>query len=91
MDLAALIPQIGLPLIAVVVPLAIGAFKKLIPSIPTMFLPIIAPVLGALLDLGLAYLASIPATGLAGALAGLAGVGVREIKDQATKALKGDA
>lgn len=82
MDLAALVNSIGLPLIAAGVPLLIAAFKKLLPKIPVYLLPIIAPILGALGDFALSALAGVPSGGLGGALAGLAGVGVREIVDQ---------
>lgn len=82
-----LIQQLGLPLIAVLVPLAVGAFKKIVPDIPKWLLPIMATALGPLFDLGLAAIAGTEFNGIAGALVGLAGVGVRELKDQLVKAL----
>lgn len=87
MDIAALINDIGLPLIAAVVPVIVAAFKKLLPKVPTFLLPLLAPLLGAAGDFLLSLLAGVPATGWKGALAGLAGVGVREIVDQTKKAL----
>jgi hypothetical protein len=87
MDWTNLINQIGLPLIAVVVPIIIAAFKGLLPRIPTWALPLLAPVLGAGGDVAIGLLAGVDSSGLAGALAGLAGVGVREVVDQARKAL----
>jgi hypothetical protein len=87
MDIAAIVNQIGLPLIAVLVPIAVAAFKKLLPSVPSWALPLLAPVLGAAGDLLLGLLAGVPSNGAVGALAGLAGVGVREVVDQAKKAL----
>lgn len=87
MDIAALINDIGLPLIAALVPVIVAAFKTLLPKVPTFLLPLLAPILGAAGDLLLGLLAGVPATGWKGALAGLAGVGVREIVDQTKKAL----
>jgi hypothetical protein len=87
MDIAAIINDIGLPLIAVIVPLIVAAFKKVVPDIPSFLLPVIAPVLGAGGGLLLAWLASVPGGGWKGAAAGLAGVGVRELVDQLKKAL----
>jgi hypothetical protein len=87
MDWYTLADQIGLPLIAVLVPIVIAAFKALIPRIPTWALPLIAPLLGAGGDVAIGVLAGVESSGLAGALAGLAGVGVREVVDQARKAL----
>lgn len=82
-----LISQVGLPIIAVLVPIVIAAFKKVIPDIPKWLLPIIATALGPLFDLGIGLLAGSEFNGVAAVLAGLAGVGLRELKDQATKAL----
>jgi hypothetical protein len=85
--IAKIISDVGLPLIAVAVPLAVAALKKLLPSVPSWALPLLAPILGAAGDAVLALLAGVPVTGWQGALAGLAGVGVREVVDQAKKAL----
>lgn len=90
MDIAAIVNQIGLPLLAVVVPLIIAVFKAKIPWLTEKApwaLPLLAPVIGAAGDFLLGLLAGVPSTGLGGALAGLAGVGVREVVDQAKKAL----
>jgi hypothetical protein len=87
MDIAAIVNQIGLPLIAVLVPIIIAAFKNLLPKVPSWALPLLAPILGAAGDAVLALLAGVPVTGWQGALAGLAGVGVREVVDQAKKAI----
>ena len=88
MDLAALLEQIGMPLIALLVPLAVGLFKTWIwPSVPTWSLPILAGVLGPAFDAGIAWAAGTEAVGATAVLLGLAGVGLRELKDQLHKAL----
>jgi hypothetical protein len=87
MDIAALVNDVGLPLIAVLVPIVVAAVKKMLPKVPSWALPLLAPIIGAAGDAILAVLAGIPMTGWQGALAGLAGVGVREIVDQTKKAL----
>lgn len=83
-----LITQVGMPIIMVLVPLAVAAFKKAIPSIPKWALPILATALGPVFDLAIQYVAGLPSVGAMAALAGLAGVGLRELKDQAGKALQ---
>lgn len=87
MDIAALVNDVGLPLIAVLVPIVVAAVKKMLPKVPSWALPLLAPIIGAAGDAILAVLAGIPMTGWQGALAGLAGVGVREIVDQTKKAI----
>lgn len=69
-------------LIPVIVPLVIAGFKLGISRLPGWLLPIIAPLLGGVLDAGIAYLTGNPANPLMGAILGSAGVGVRELKDQ---------
>lgn len=83
-----LIQQIGLPLIAVLVPLVVGGFKKLLPNVPTVLLPILAALLGPVFELGISYVTMAEFTGVAGALMGLAGVGLREVKDQVVKSVQ---
>lgn len=65
-----------------VVPLIIAAKKKFFPSIPSWLLPILAPLLGVLLDVINTYALGHQSNVLLAALLGLAGVGVREVKDQ---------
>lgn len=77
-----------LALIPVIVPLLVALGKWGLPKVPLWILPILAPALGALVD----YLSTL-ATGAAanpilGAALGSAGVGVREIFDQAKGRLK---
>lgn len=85
--LAPLIAQAGPALLAALVPAVIALFKKIVPDIPSWAIPLMAPVLGFGGDFLLSLLSHVPATGWKGALAGLAGVGVREIVDQAKQAL----
>lgn len=70
-------------LIPVVVPIIIAGIKLVVPQLSPWKLPLLAPILGALAD----YLASgnLGATTVAGAIAGSAGVGLREVVDQIKK------
>jgi hypothetical protein len=64
------------------VPLIIAVKKKFAPLIPSWALPILAPVLGMILDYVNTLATSHQSNLLLAALLGLAGVGVREVKDQ---------
>jgi hypothetical protein len=77
-------------IIPVVVPAAIALFKQLLPQIPKPWLPVLAPVLGAVIEV--AATRQVGAGTAAGAALGAAGVGLREIVDQLRKAasLQGD-
>lgn len=86
MDWGALVTQTVIPLL---VPLIIAGLKALIPRIPKVWLPVLAPLLGAAIDIA-AYYAGVTAGAspvLAAAL-GSAGVGLREIVDQMKKAIQ---
>lgn len=74
----------ALLLIPVVVPVVIAIAKMLIPKLPKWTLPILAPLLGAAAD----YLTtgSFGNGTIMGAIAGSAGVGLRELVDQLRKA-----
>ena len=72
-------------LVPVLVPAAIAALKLCLPKIPKAWLPILAPLLGALIDIAATCQVG-PGTPLA-ALLGAAGVGLREILDQLRKSL----
>lgn len=72
-------------LIVPAVPLLIAALKLLVPKIPRAALPIMAPLLGAALDIAASYLGSGTANPVWGAVLGAAGVGLREIVDQMRK------
>lgn len=87
-----LINEVGLPLVvSVLVPLVVAAVKWWKPNIPKPWLPIIAALLGPVFDQAIAYVAGIEATGWQAALLGLAGIGLRELKDQIGKALSEDS
>lgn len=74
-------------LIPILTPLIVAGVKLIVPRIPRVWLPILAPVLGAALD----YVAHL-ATGsslnpLAGLALGAAGVGLREVVDQVKRSM----
>lgn len=75
-------------IITVIVPLAIALMKLVVPKVPKTWLPIIAPLLGAAIE--------ILTSGVFGqnafwaAVSGSAGVGLREIYDQLKKAAAGE-
>lgn len=76
LSLAALIPF--------VVPLLVAVIKGVVPKIPKVALPILAPILGAGLDIVLQFTGG--GTSLIwGAVLGAAGVGLREAIDQIRK------
>lgn len=76
-------------LIPVAVPLALAVLKAVLPNLPKVWLPILAPILGALSEI-LLYLGGLGGGNPAmGALLGQAGVGLREIYDQVKKAING--
>jgi hypothetical protein len=74
-------------LIAVITPLLIAGIKLLVPKIPRVWLPILAPLLGVLLE-WIAHLATGATLNVwAGVALGAAGVGLREAVTQIHKAL----
>jgi hypothetical protein len=88
------VPQDGRPMnkitflqttIPVVVPAAIAVLKHFLPRLPKPWLPLLAPLLGAILDV-LATQQFGAGTAL-GAVLGTAGIGLREILDQLRKSL----
>jgi hypothetical protein len=85
MDWSLLIPQ----LLPVLTPLFIAGLKKAVGHIPTYYLPIIAPVFAGLLDAANAYAGGGSLGWWQASLLGLAGVGVREIVDQARQVVAG--
>lgn len=74
----------GLPLalIPVIVPLLVSVGKWLVPKLPSWSLPIIAPALGAVIDLINAKSTGGTWSPLTSGALGMAGVGLREIVDQ---------
>ncbi len=68
----------------VIVPLVLAGMKKAIPIMPTWLIPVLAPFLGMAVDLLNSLATAHSSSLLTAALLGLAGVGVREVKDQLT-------
>lgn len=66
----------------IIVPLVIAMKKKVMPQLPGWALPVLAPVLGILLDIINSATSTHQNNFLLAALLGLAGVGIREVKDQ---------
>ena len=77
--------ELSLVLIPVAVPVVIALVKYFLPSLPKVWLPILAPILGAAIDICATF--SVGTSTLLGAALGSAGVGLREIKDQVGKAM----
>lgn len=75
-------PSPWVSLIPLAVPVLIMVLKMLIPNIPGVALPIIAPLLGAAADIVLHYAGASTLGPTWGAVLGSAGVGLREIYDQ---------
>jgi len=82
-----LIPQIITALTPVLVPLLIVLAKLAIAKLPKWSLPILAMVLGVLLDVLNGLVTGTTLGPMWGAILGFAGVGVREIVDQLKKAV----
>ena len=80
-------PVILLALIPVIVPGMIAVTKFYLPKVPKVALPILAPILGALIEILSHYATGLPVNGLTGAVLGAAAVWVRETYDQIRKAL----
>ena len=72
--------------IPVVVPTLIMLLKMAVPAVPKVALPIVAPLLGALIDIGLSLAMGQSTNPFIGAVLGSAGTGLREIVDQLKKA-----
>jgi hypothetical protein len=75
-------PSAIVALIPVAVPVLIALLKLVAPNLPTLWLPILAPILGAGADIALHYAGVSTLGAVWGALLGSAGVGLREIHDQ---------
>ena len=68
-------------LIACLVPAAVAAIKVEVPKLPGVVIVVISPLLGILADY-LLHFAGASTGPVFGAIAGAAGIGVREVKDQ---------
>ena len=74
-------------LIPLAVPVIIALLKNVMPKIPGVWLPILAPLLGAGADIVM-HFAGVSTLGpLWGAVLGSAGVGLRELQDQVKQAV----
>lgn len=76
-------------LIPLIVPAILAGAKKVAPRIPSKAIPIAAPALGTVIAGLSAIGANNPNNLLLGAALGLAGVGVREIRDQIAPSANG--
>lgn len=66
-------------LIPIVVPALIAILRAYIPTIPKKYVPFIAPLLGAIIDILLNFAHLGGGVGAVGAVLGTAGIGVREL------------
>lgn len=82
-------PAIVTWLTPLVVPLVIIAVKRFGPRLPSWVPPVLAPLLGIAIDQINAMMSTHTPNPLIAALLGLAGVGVRELKDQIAPAPNG--
>lgn len=73
---------IGHAALPIIVPIIVDWIKKAISSLPPQYVPVVAILVGAVLDSAIVYLNGGVSWGAYGAVAGLAGVGVRELKKQ---------
>ena len=65
----------------VLVPLLLAGFKKVMPSMPSWVIPLLAPVLGVVIELINGLVTSHGSNLWVAAALGLAGVGLREVKE----------
>ena len=73
-------------LILVLVPILLYGMKLVVPMIPKWLIPILAPILGAALDILNSYLTGHSLSPMTGAVLGGLGVWLREVIDQVKKA-----
>lgn len=73
----------------VIVPLILAGVKSVLPKLPSWTIPILAPVLGIAVDIVNSAATSHASNLWAAAALGLAGVGIREVKDQIAPAANG--
>lgn len=79
-------PELWAAIITAVVPVLILVTKTLIPKIPKFLLPILAPILGAGMDIALHFAGASTAGVIMGAVMGGLGTWLRETVDQLKKA-----
>lgn len=73
----------------ILVPLLLAGFKRVQPSIPSWVIPMLAPVLGVVIDLVNSLITSHASNLWVAAGLGLAGVGLREMKEAVKPAPNG--
>lgn len=73
-------------LIPIAVPLIITLLKNLIPKLPKKYVPFLAPLIGAVIDILLNLVDLGAGMGVVGAFMGLGGIGVRELVHNTSKA-----
>lgn len=71
--------------IVAVTPLVIAAMKWIAPKVPSRIIPVLAPAIGAAVSILGHYTGIWTGDATAGALLGMAGVGLREMYDQLMK------
>lgn len=79
--------SVWLALIPAFVPVVLALLKTLVPKIPKVWLPVLAPVLGAGAEVALHFAGVSTGGVLVGALLGAAGLWLRELADQVRKAI----
>lgn len=72
-----------------IVPVVLLGVKKITPSIPSGLIPILAPVIGVIIDLVNHFALGHASNLLVAAGAGLIGVGLREVKEAIVPAVNG--
>ena len=81
-QLIATLVGLGHASLPILVPLIVDVIKKKVSSLPTQYVPVVAVLVGAVLDSVIVYTAGGTSWGAYGAVAGLAGIGARELKKQ---------
>ena len=72
----------GHALLPIIVPLLVDLIKKQFGRLPKEYVPLVAIGIGAVLDSAIVYFNGGTSWGAYGAVAGLAGIGARELKKQ---------
>jgi hypothetical protein len=80
-----------MPVIIAAVPVVVMFVKKLLPSSASPLIPLLAVVVGPVLDFGVSWLTGKAADPTAGAMYGALGVVLREVGDQIRKHINGQA
>ena len=81
-QLIATLVGIGHASLPIVVPLIVDVIKKQVAALPKEYVPVVAILVGAVLDSAIVYTSGGTSWGAYGAVAGLAGIGARELKKQ---------